>query len=103
MIIPQYLSRHEKQEVTLICKTDSLDTGHPTCSKYVWEKTEETGGAFQKVIEHNNELTFKMEAGMEGKYQCRCQNQYGVSDFSGAAVLWLLDMNSISKYFIIVD
>ena len=93
------MSRYDKQEVTLTCETESLDPGYPVCNKYVWEKIEETGTTFRKLIEYYNKMTFKMEVGVEGKYQCRCQNFYGVSDFSPAAVLWFLDTNSISTYF----
>ena len=97
IILPKHLSKYANEQIKLTCNTQSLDPGNPKCSTYIWSKLGDGNVKFSRIIVQSNALTFKMEAKYEGKYQCKCENNYGQSNASDVSVVWLVNSSSASK------
>ena len=97
IILPKHLSKYVNEQVKLTCSVQSLDPGNPKCSTYIWSKLDDGNDIFSRISVESNKLTFKMEAKYEGKYQCKCENDYGQSNASDVSVVWLVNSSSASK------
>ena len=98
-VIPPYINKYENEEITLLCKIDPTASGHPRCANYIWIKYGNQRELFPKSIENKNEFKFIMNEKSEGRYVCKCENEYGQSQASEASTVWLIKSTSASMLY----
>ena len=102
-IMPNHLSRNKGQEVLLSCETDDLVDANPRCNRYIWDKINKNDNDDNRIIVSNKSrdsrwLNIFMSEKFEGKYRCKCANDFGESEFSDVAVLWLRNTTAASEF-----
>ena len=104
MIEPSHLSKNKGEGVLLSCETDDLVDANPRCDRYIWDKINKNDHDDNRIIVSNKSrdsrwLNIFMSEKFEGKYRCKCANDFGESEFSDVAVLWLRNTTSASELF----
>ena len=102
IIKPSHLSRNSNEEVKFTCDTDFGVNSNPKCKTYIWNKVGNNVEPFPQIIKGKDFFKLIMEEKHEGKYQCTCENDFGRSEPSDVAVLWLLNNTSSSKLIFIL-
>ena len=101
--MPNHLSKNKGEEVLLSCETDDSVDANPKCNQYIWDKIDKNDNDENRVIISNKKrdsrlLKIFMTEKFEGKYRCKCVNDFGESEFSDLAVLWLRNTTSTSEF-----
>ena len=101
--MPNHLSKNKGQEVVLSCETEDSVDANPRCNQYIWDKINKDDNDDNRMTISNKNresrlLKIFMTEKFEGKYRCKCVNDFGESEFSDVAVLWLRNTTSASEF-----
>ena len=105
--MPNHLwSKNREEEVLLSCETDDSVDANPRCSRYVWDHKNDNNNNsdddYHFIVSNKSRdsglLKFFMDEKFEGKYRCKCLNDFGESEYSNVTAVWLSNTTSTSEF-----